>query len=141
MISRFTSSERAFSAHTAPRWLAPFMVASVIGGAAVYGLIEVTQAPRAIEAPGFLTPVGDGQMEIAAYVPPTHPEYAINGARATVIFPDGSERVAKIASGDAGAPALPHAEMLGDAQLGTLVRMEFDDARPATGGTMVEGLP
>ena len=141
MISRLVSGERFVTAQTAPRWLVPLAFAIALAAAALYGVLEVAQAPGIVEAPGFLTPMDDGQMQIAAYVPLMHPEYAMSGARARVIFPDGSERTAAIAPVDEGAPPLPHQEMLGDDQLGTLVRMEFVDASSAARMPMVEGLP
>jgi len=139
MISRLASAERYDVTHAVPRWLASAAAATIFIGALTYAFVEITQGPRPVEAPGFLTRVNDGQMQIAAYVPPTHPEFAISGERATVIFPDGSERIAVIARPAESGLALPHREMYGDVQLGTLVRMEFIDE--GADAPMLAGLP
>ena len=117
-------------------------------GAALFFTIRIAQGPSTVEAPGFLLSIDQlergtprDELHVAAYVPPTHPEYAHGGARATVIFPDGSRRTAETA--ELTGASLDLDELIGDDSLGLLVRMDFVDGDATVGSEerMRGGLP
>lgn len=91
----------------------------------------------------MLAPEG-GEMHIDAYLPPKDSIYAVPGMQATVVFPDGSRRGAVIADVPQIAAEVPKAQsaLLGEAEMGVLVRMQLSDARnPAGQRPLTDGLP
>jgi hypothetical protein len=139
----------------------PSISVIALAAAALYFSVRIAQAPPAIEAPGFLVSIdpsevivaenpplapaspSDEELHIAAYIPVAHLEYTERGMRATVIFPDGSRRVAETADMDDLGPQLPNRELYGDETLGVLVRMDFVDgeARAGSEQRLRDGLP
>ncbi|HEY0915525.1 MAG TPA: HlyD family secretion protein, partial [Solimonas sp.] len=89
----------------------------------------------------MLAPVG-GELHIDTYVPPKYAEYARDGQRGTVVFPDGSRRPAEIAAIPEVARELPtgYGQRFGGNQVGVLVRMRFVDGE-AMHGRISNGLP
>lgn len=89
-----------------------------------------------------LAPTG-GAMHIDAYIPPKHAEYAIPGARAVVIFPDGRRRRAVVTDVPQIAAEVPRGQnaMMGTAEMGVLVRMQFADRGIAAPQPLTDGLP
>lgn len=91
----------------------------------------------------MLAPEG-GEMHIDAYLPPKDSVYAVPGMQATVVFPDGSRRGAVIADVPQIAAEVPKAQsaLLGEAEMGVLVRMQLSDARSPVGQRpLTDGLP
>ncbi len=90
----------------------------------------------------MLAPQG-GEMHIDAYIPPKHAIYAAPGMRATVIFPDGARRRALVADVPQVAAEVPKAQsaLLGEAEMGVLVRMQLLDGNPADQRPLSDGLP
>lgn len=89
----------------------------------------------------MLAPVG-GELHIETYMPPKYAGYARDGLRGTVIFPDGTQRQAEVTDVPEIARELPraHAQMLGNPEVGVVVRMHFVD-QDATRGRITDGLP
>jgi hypothetical protein len=139
----------------------PSISVIALAAAALYFSVRIAHAPPPIEAPGFLVsvdpsealadgnaplaapPVTDDDLHIAAYIPVAHLEYSERGMRATVIFPDGSRRIAETADMDELGPQLPNRDLYGDETLGVLVRMDFVDgeARAGSERRLRDGLP
>lgn len=91
----------------------------------------------------MLAPEG-GEMHIDAYIPPKDSVYAVPGMQATVVFPDGSRRGAVIADVPQIAAEVPKAQsaLLGEAEMGVLVRMQLSDAHSPVGQRpLTDGLP
>lgn len=91
----------------------------------------------------MLAPEG-GEMHIDAYLPPKDSIYAVPGMQATVVFPDGSQRTAVIADVPQIAQEVPKAQsaLLGEAEMGVLVRMQLTDTHTAAGQRpLTDGLP
>lgn len=90
----------------------------------------------------MLAPEG-GEMHIDAYIPPKNGIYAAPGMRATVVFPDGTRRGAVVADVPQIATEVPKAQsaLLGEAEMGVLVRMQFVDARDTGQRPLTDGLP
>ncbi len=90
----------------------------------------------------MLAPEG-GEMHIDAYIPPKNGIYAAPGMRATVVFPDGTRRSAVVSDVPQVATEVPKAQsaLLGEAEMGVLVRMQFADARDTGQRPLTDGLP
>jgi multidrug resistance efflux pump len=90
----------------------------------------------------MLAPQG-GEIHIDAYIPPKHGIYAAPGMAATVIFPDGMRRRALVADVPQIAAEVPKAQsaLLGEAEMGVLVRMQLVDAAGADQRPFTDGLP
>ena len=90
----------------------------------------------------MLAPEG-GEMHIDAYIPPKNGIYAAPGMRATVVFPDGTRRDAVVSDVPQVATEVPKAQsaLLGEAEMGVLVRMQFADARGTGQRPLTDGLP
>jgi multidrug resistance efflux pump len=90
----------------------------------------------------MLAPDG-GEMHIDAYIPPKHAIYAAPGRRASVIFPDGTRRRAVVADVPQVAAEVPKAQsaLLGEAEMGVVVRMQLLDARDGAQRPLTDGLP
>jgi len=90
----------------------------------------------------MLAPEG-GEMHVDAYIPPKNAIYAAPGLRATVVFPDGSRREAVVADVPQIAAEVPKAQsaLLGEAEMGVLVRMQFADPRETGQRPLTDGLP
>jgi multidrug resistance efflux pump len=84
----------------------------------------------------------NGELRIDAYVPPKYVQYARNGLRATVVFPDGSRRPALVTDVPEVTQEVPgaHPEMFGNRDVGVLVRMKFLDGRFGR-SALTNGLP
>ena len=94
----------------------------------LYLVLRLVYSP-VIEAPGYIVP-GTPELHVAAYVPPNHAEYAKPGQKATVLFPDGAHRTARITDvAQAAEREVPLSD--GRTRLGVLVRMDFVDAADA----------
>jgi multidrug resistance efflux pump len=90
----------------------------------------------------MLAPEG-GEMHIDAYIPPKHAIYAAPGMYAAVIFPDGTRRRAVVADVPQVATEVPKAQsaLLGEAELGVVVRMQFVDGVNDAQRPLTDGLP
>ncbi len=90
----------------------------------------------------MLAPEG-GEMHVDAYIPPKNGIYAAPGMRATVVFPDGSRREAVVSDVPQIAAEVPKAQsaLLGEAEMGVLVRMQFADAQQTGQRPLTDGLP
>ena len=91
----------------------------------------------------MLAPEG-GEIHIDAYLPPKDSLYAVPGLQATVKFPDGSRRSAVIADVPQVAAQVPKAQsaLMGEAEMGVLVRMQLTDAHTVAGQRpLTDGLP
>jgi multidrug resistance efflux pump len=90
----------------------------------------------------MLAPDG-GEMHIDAYIPPKNGIYAAPGMRATVVFPDGSRREAVVADVPQIATEVPKAQsaLLGEAEMGVLVRMQLLDRSEVAQRPLTDGLP
>jgi multidrug resistance efflux pump len=90
----------------------------------------------------MLAPEG-GEMHVDAYIPPKNGIYAAPGMRATVVFPDGTRREAVVADVPQITAEVPKAQsaLLGEAEMGVLVRMQFADARDTGQRPLTDGLP
>jgi multidrug resistance efflux pump len=91
----------------------------------------------------MLAPEG-GEMHVDAYIPPKDSVYAVPGMQATVVFPDGSRRGAVIADVPQIAQEVPKAQsaLLGEAEMGVLVRMQLTDTHTEAGQRpLTDGLP
>ena len=102
----------------------------------LYVILRLVYSP-VIEAPGYIVP-GTPELHVAAYVPPSHAEYAKPGQKATVLFPDGVHRDARITD---VAKAAEREVPLSDSRtrLGVLVRMDFVDSADAHDAADVQG--
>lgn len=90
----------------------------------------------------MLAPDG-GEMHVDAYIPPKNGIYAAPGMRASVVFPDGTRRDAIVTDVPQVAAEVPKAQsaLLGEAEMGVLVRMQFVDARDTGQRPLTDGLP
>ena len=91
----------------------------------------------------MLAPNG-AQMHIAAYIPPEHTDYAAPGQQATVLFPDGMRRVARVTDVPEVMQQVPTAgDVFASQEQGVLVRMEFADGDDDTAEkkSLTDGLP
>jgi multidrug resistance efflux pump len=90
----------------------------------------------------MLAPEG-GEMHIDAYIPPKNGVYAAPGMHATVVFPDGSRRDAVVADVPQIATEVPKAQsaLLGEAEMGVLVRMQLLDRSEVAQRPLTDGLP
>ncbi|MDR3416054.1 MAG: HlyD family efflux transporter periplasmic adaptor subunit [Nevskia sp.] len=90
----------------------------------------------------MLAPEG-GEMHIDAYIPPKNAIYATPGLYGTVVFPDGSRRQAVIADVPQVATEVPKAQsaLLGQSEMGVLVRMQMLDAGQSGQHALTDGLP
>lgn len=92
----------------------------------------------------MLAPEG-ADLHIDTYIPPKHADYAAPGMRATVLFPDGSQRAAMVTDVPRVATQVPRPQnpaFLGDTPMGVLVRMQFVDAPDAVRHPpLTDGLP
>jgi hypothetical protein len=120
------------------RWRWYFIVLLIVTSPVLYYIGQIAYSSMVVEAPGFLH-----QQRIAAYIPPAHEDYAVAGQRATVIFPDGSRRLAEVVDVPQVKRQIPISEpSYGNAQIGVLVRMSLvDDADKRSVRRMIEGLP
>jgi len=105
----------------------------------VYLVLRLAYSP-VIEAPGYIVP-GTRELHVAAYVPPNQLEYAKTGQQATVVFPDGQRRSARITDvAQAAAREVPLSE--GHTAMGVLVRMDFVEPGTVAGVRALQsGLP
>lgn len=90
----------------------------------------------------MLAPDG-GEMHIDAYIPPKNGIYAAPGMHASVVFPDGSRRDAVVSDVPQIATEVPKAQsaLLGEAQMGVLVRMQLLDKSEVAQRPLTDGLP
>lgn len=90
----------------------------------------------------MLAPV-DGALHIDAYIPPKDSLYAAPGVNATVVFPDGTSRQAVVTEVPQIAAEVPKAQsaLLGEAEMGLLVRMQFADSGVINQRPLTDGLP
>lgn len=89
----------------------------------------------------MIAPEGS-DLHLDAYVPPKYSQYARDGLRATVVFPDGRQRLAQITDVPEITQEIPiaHPEIFGAREVGVLVRMKFLD--DGTGqAALIDGLP
>jgi multidrug resistance efflux pump len=90
----------------------------------------------------MLAPDG-GEMHIDAYIPPKNGIYAAPGMHASVVFPDGSRRDAVVSDVPQIATEVPKAQsaLLGEAEMGVLVRMQLLDRSEVAQRPLTDGLP